>query len=125
MSRIVGVPLCLLGLFATLLAAQKKKAEPAQFDPPSVVSTVEAVYPLQSTVWGTVVLEVDLDDRGAITGVQIVHGIPSLTEPAERSVRQWKFKPAQLGGQPVHSKIVVAFSFVPPNVGPRVNPTTR
>ena len=120
MRRPVIACVCLWGLFAGLHAVQKKKAEPARFDPPSVVSTVEAIYPLQSVAWGTVVLEVALDDRGTITDVQVLRGIPSLTESAERSIRQWKFKPAQLDGEPVHSKIAVVFSFVPPNVGPRI-----
>jgi TonB family protein len=118
--RPIAVSLCLFGLLAGLMVIQKEKTQSAQFDSPSVVSTVEAVYPLQSTVWGTVVLEVSLDDQGTVTGVRVVHGIPSLTEPAEFSVRQWKFKPAQLNGEPVSSKIAVAFSFVPPNIGPRI-----
>jgi TonB family protein len=120
MRRPIAMSLCLFGLLASLMVLQKEKTQPAQFDPPSVVSTVEAIYPLQSIVWGTVVLEVSLDDQGTITGVRVVHGIPSLTEPAEFSVRRWKFKPAQLNGEPVPSKIAVAFSFVPPNIGPRI-----
>jgi hypothetical protein len=112
---------CLLGVLAGLsLGQEQNRARSARFDPPAVISTVEAVYPLQSVAWGTVVLEVGLDDHGVITGVRVVHGIASLTGPAERSVRQWKFKPAQLDGSPISSKIAVAFSFVPPNVGPRV-----
>jgi TonB family protein len=85
-----------------------------------VISAVEAVYPLQSVATGTVVLEVSLDEVGKITDVRVVRGIASLTEPAEPSVRQWKFQPAEFDGEPASSKIVVAFSFVPPNVGPRV-----
>jgi TonB family protein len=119
MRRATGLSFCLFGLLIGLLAIQQEKTQPVEFDPPSVVSTVEAVYPLQSTVWGTVVLEVGLDDRGSITEVRVVHRIPALTQPAEDSVRQWKFKPAQLNGHPIHSKIAVAFSFVPPNIGPR------
>ena len=75
---------------------------------------------LQSVVSGTVVLEVSLDDTAKITDIRVVRGIASLTEPAERSVRQWTFQSAKLDGKPVSSKVVVAFSFVPPNVGPRV-----
>lgn len=113
--------ICVLGLAADMGAApQGGKQARRRFDPPSVVTAVEAVYPLQSVVSGTVVLEVSLDAAAKITDVRVVHGIASLTEPAERSVRQWTFQAAKLGGKPVSSKIVVAFSFVPPNVGPRV-----
>jgi len=91
-----------------------------RFDPPTVISVVDAVYPVQSLVSGTVVLEVSLDENGKITGVRVVKGIASLTEPARDSVLQWKFTGAKLDGKPVPSKITAAFSFVPPNVGPRL-----
>lgn len=98
---------------------QQRKQEAPRFVPPTVVSAVDAIYPLQSIVSGTVVLEVSLDDAGKITEVRVVRGIPSLTEAAEQSVRRWKFQPAELDGKPVPSKVAVAFSFVPPTLGPR------
>ncbi len=99
---------------------QEVKQTRRRFDPPSVVTATDAVYPLQSVVSGTVVLDVSLDDAAKITDVRVVRGIASLTEPAERCVRQWTFQAAKLDGKPVSSRIVVAFSFVPPNVGPRI-----
>ena len=118
---------CLLAstlILATALdigtAQQRTEQASPRFDPPTVTAVVDVAYPLQSVASGTVVLEVSLDDAGKITDVHVVRGIPSLTEPAERSVRQWKFQPARLDGKPVASKVPVAFSFVPPNVGPRV-----
>lgn len=104
----------------TCTAQQGAKQTRRRFDPPTVVTAAEAVYPLQSVVSGTVVLEVSLDDAAKITDIRVVRGIASLTEPAERSVREWTFHAARLDGKPVSSKIVVAFSFVPPNVGPRI-----
>ena len=119
--RPVLICICFLELLVGLGAVQeKKKPESPRFDPPAVVSAVEAIYPLTSVASGTVVLEVALDDTGTITGVRVVRGIPSLTESAERSIRQWKFQPANLNGEPVYSKMAVAFSFVPPNFGPRI-----
>lgn len=113
-------------IFALMIAAaigdaqQEVNQARRRFDPPSVVTATEAVYPLQSVVSGTVVLEVSLDDAAKITDIHVVRGIASLTEPAERSVREWTFQAAKLDGKPVSSKIVVAFSFVPPNAGPRI-----
>jgi TonB family protein len=113
--------ICILAIATALDGAQQdEKQTRRRFEPPSVVTATEAVYPLQSVVSGTVVLEVSLDDAGKIVDIRVVRGIASLTEPAERSVRQWTFQPAKLRGKPLSSKIVVAFSFVPPNVGPRV-----
>lgn len=102
-------------------ARQGDKQAPPRFDPPAVTTVVDVAYPLQSVASGTVVLEVSLDEFGKITEVRTVREILSLTEPAERSVRQWRFQPAKLDGKPVASKVPVAFSFVPPNVGPRVS----
>lgn len=116
-----GILACFLGLLASAgFAQQVDKQGRRHFVPPSVVTATEAVYPLHSVVSGTVVLEVSLDTVGKITDIRVVRGIASLTEPAEQSVRQWTFQAASLDGKPVSSKIVVAFSFVPPNVGPRV-----
>jgi TonB family protein len=112
---------CLLGILFGLGAAQGGATRGGhRFDPPSVVTAAEAVYPLQSVVSGTVVLELSLNEAAKITDIRVVKGIASLTQPAEQSVRQWSFQPAKLDGKSVPSKIVVAFSFVPPNVGPRV-----
>jgi len=119
--RLVLICACWLGLLVRLGAVQEnKRPETPRFDPPAVVSAVEAIYPLTSVASGTVVLEVTLDDTGTITGVRVVRAIPSLTESAVRSIRQWKFQPAHFDGEPVQSKMAMAFSFVPPNFGPRV-----
>lgn len=119
--RILLAWICIIGFAVGPCNAQQgAKQTRRRFDPPSVVTATEAVYPLQSVASGTVVLEVSLDDAAKITDIRVVRGIASLTEPAERSVRQWTFQAAKLDGKPVSSRIVVAFSFVPPNVGPRV-----
>lgn len=110
---------CLVALLLTAQTPQKSHPSHAQFDPPSIISSAEAAYPLHSVAWGTVVLELSLDESGAIKDIRVVRGIPSLTDPAERSAREWKFRPAHFDGRPVPSKVGVAFSFVPPNVGPR------
>lgn len=120
MRMLLGIA-CTLAVALGIGATQSDTRQvPLRFDPPTVISTVDAVYPVQSVASGTVVLEVSLDDNGKITDVHVVRGIASLTEPAVHSVRQWKFQPAKLDGKPVPAKIAVAFSFVPPNVGPRV-----
>lgn len=113
--------ICVAALWPGLRSAQQEAgAAQARFDPPSVVSAAQAIYPLDSVASGTVVLEVSLDETGKITGVRVVQGIPSLTVEAQRSIRKWRFRPARLNGENVPSKFSAAFTFVPPNVGPRV-----
>jgi TonB family protein len=118
--RSVLIGIFLFGLLVAFGAVSSQRQQEApRFVPPAVVSVVEAIYPLQSVAAGTVVLEISLDETGKVIDVRVVRGIPSLTEPAEQSVRQWKFQPAELDGKQVPSKVPVAFSFVPPTFGPR------
>lgn len=118
--RAILTGISLFGLLVVFAGAtmQEKQATP-QFTPPAVVTAVDAFYPVQSIASGTVVLEASLDETGKITDVRVVRGIPSLTEVAEQSLRQWTFQPAKWNGKPVPSKVPVAFSFVPPTHGPR------
>lgn len=115
--------LALMVVIAVGMGAYQKEIRQTpsfRYEAASVVSVVDAVYPLQSVASGTVVLEVSLNEEGKITGVRVVQGIGSLTEPAVNAVQQWKFRGAKLDGKPVASKVAAAFSFVPPNVGPRI-----
>jgi len=98
---------------------QKPNQETPPYEPPTVVSVAEAVYPITSVASGTVVLEAALDDGGAITSVRVVRGVPSLTEEAVRALRQWKFEPARLNNHRIASKVAVGFVFAPSVFGPR------
>jgi len=108
-----------LFMFSTDVFPQKTNQETPPYEPPAVVSATEAVYPITSVASGTVVLEADLDDAGAITSVRVVRGIPSLTEEAVRALRKWRFEPARLNNHPIASKVTVGFVFAPSTFGPR------
>jgi TonB family protein len=98
--------LLLLVLLMGAGSTRKQRAPAsATFEPPRVVSTAEAVYPLRSVATGTVVLDVLLDETGKITDGRVVRGITSLTEEAEHAVRQWKFRAARLNGRAVSAGI--------------------
>ena len=105
-------------LLAGAALAQKPEKEPPRFEPAEVVSAVEAPYPPNSVAAGTVVFEVTIGASGAIEQIRRVREVPSLTEVAERSLKQWKFTPATLDGRPVRSKTSVAFTFTRPIVVP-------
>lgn len=85
--------------FSVTAESQLQEEKTSQYQPISVLSTLEAIYPAADARFGTVILQVMVDKAGAIGKVEVIHGIPSLTEEAERSVRQWKFKPAETNGQ--------------------------
>jgi protein TonB len=106
-------------LAATLALAQWPERGEPKFVAPQVAATAPAPYPPNSIAEGTVILELTIGPGGNIEGVQVVRGVASLTEAAERSVRQWKFCPATLEGRPVRADVAVAFTFTRPVVLPQ------
>jgi len=56
----------------------------------------------QARITGVVILEVVIDREGNVVGVKVLKGLPmGLTESAVETAREWKFKPALRGGEPV------------------------
>jgi len=122
--RRVFVALAALTLFAALSSAQKpeEQKQAPSFQPPEVISDVEADYPVRSIAWGTVILQVTIEPSGGIEHVKVIKDVKSLTPQAEKAVRKWKFKSATLDGKPVRATIVVAFTFNPPVYNPAPTP---
>jgi TonB family protein len=87
-----------------------------RLEPVKVLSTVEAVYPPNTVSPGTVVLQVAIGTNGEIEGLEVVRAMPPFTEEALKAIRQWKFAPATIDGEPVRAVIPVAFSFSRPSV---------
>ncbi len=79
------------------------------------VSTVPPVYPPQARrahVTGTVRLSVIVSKEGTIVGCTPIKGHRLLVQAAIDSVRQWKYKPSLLNGEPVEvsSEVDVTFT---------------
>ena len=123
MSRMALTVLLIALLGGAALAQQKEPNEEPRFEPAEVVAAVEAPYPPRSVAAGTVVLEVTVGASGAIEEVRRIRDVPSLSEAAERSLKQWKFRPAMLDGRPIRSKVAAAFSFTRPIVTPTRPPS--
>jgi len=80
----------------------------------SLVHRVEPEYPeeaRQQRIQGAVVLEVRIGRDGAIQDVKLVSGQPLLADAAIAAVRQWRFKPRMLKGQPVEMQTRVTLNF--------------
>jgi TonB family protein len=84
------------------------------FNPPAVVSSVTPVFPANALGAGSVVVSVSLDAAGKIQNVKIIKGSEGFNFSALEAIKQWRFKPATLDGQPIPSMIPVAFSFGQP-----------
>jgi TonB family protein len=50
---------------------------------------------------GLVVVEAIIDVRGRVASLRVLRPVPLLTEAALEAVRQWRYEPAWLNGQPV------------------------
>jgi periplasmic protein TonB len=72
---------------------------------PTVVTRIEPKYTETARagrVAGVVIVEAIIDKNGNVDQVKVVKGLPmGLSEEAERAVRQWKFRPGTMNGQPV------------------------
>jgi TonB family protein len=75
---------------------------------------VEPEYPdaaRQQNVQGRVMLEVHIGMDGSVQDVEVVSGPPVLAQASIDSVKQWRFKPRVVNGQPVEMQTRVTFDF--------------
>jgi protein TonB len=71
---------------------------------PRLTQLVPPVYPklaLQARVEGKVLLEAIVTTEGTVEEIQVISGHPLLVQAAVDCVRQWRYEPALLNGEPV------------------------
>jgi hypothetical protein len=93
------------------LIPQSEEAIQAEFQPAVVIRATFPNYPDETVAIGTVVLEATLSAAGKGGEIKVLRDIPLLTEEAKAAVGDWRFMPATFNGNPVRSKIVLAFVF--------------
>jgi len=66
----------------------------------------------QARIQGTVVLQAEISKEGTIQNLQLISGHPMLAPAAIEAVKQWRYKPYLLNGEPVavETQVVVNFS---------------
>ena len=75
----------------------------------------EAEYPKiakQTGAKGVVTLNATIGKDGNVKNVRVVSGHPMLVNAASEAVRQWKYKPTLLNGQPVETDTQILVNFV-------------
>jgi protein TonB len=65
----------------------------------------------QAHVEGTVILEAILDRDGRVDNVRVVRSVPLLDAAAVQAVRQWRYTPTVLHGQPVQVLMTITINF--------------
>ena len=71
---------------------------------PEIVHRVDPVYPQvakDANVSGMVIVEIVIDETGAVSNAQIIRSVPMLDAAALDAVRQWRYTPTLLNGQTV------------------------
>ncbi len=79
-----------------------------------LVRKVNPVYPAlarQARIQGTVLLRAVISKEGSITGLQLISGHPMLAPAAIDAVKQWKYRPYLLNGEPVEVDTEVQVNF--------------
>jgi protein TonB len=109
------------GIISTQAANIPKIAVPQRVRVSSGVSTgllikkVTPNYPQlakQARIQGSVVLQAEISKEGTIQNLQLISGHPMLAPAAIEAVKQWRYKPYLLNGEPVavETQVVVNFS---------------
>ena len=79
-----------------------------------LLKKVNPVYPphaLQVRLQGAVELQANIGKDGNITGVRQISGDAVLGKAAMDAVRQWKYKPYYLNGDPVEVQTEITVNF--------------
>lgn len=108
--------LSLVSLTACLAAAPAFAADAAvtQFDkPPTPVLTPPPAFPSEKKgTTGIVALIVVVNVDGSVAEATVSKSTDAAFEaPSLEAISKWKFKPAEVNGQPVKSKITVPIRF--------------
>jgi periplasmic protein TonB len=83
-----------------------------------LISRIEPRYPplaLQTRQQGTVILHAIISRDGRITALEVITGPPLFVQAALGAVRQWRYRPTMLSGEPleVETTITVVFQLQP------------
>src|ERR1019366_4850370 len=103
---------------ATPAASSPAEAKPksgGNIRPAVLIYRKDAEYPKiarQTGAKGTVTLNATIGTDGIVKKVKIVSGHPMLTAAAADAVKQWRYRPTLLNGQPVECDTVVLINFV-------------
>ena len=82
-----------------------------------LIKRVQPVYPTQAVqmhLGGTVVLLATVGKDGSIRNIKTVSGSPTLARAASDAVRQWKYRPSTLNGEPVEVERQISITFKSP-----------
>jgi protein TonB len=85
-----------------------------QIAQPKLIRQVKPIYPdlaVQSRVSALVILEAEVDTRGHVKAVKVLRGHPLFDDSAMEAVKQWRYQPLLLNGEPTGFILTVTVNF--------------
>lgn len=82
--------------------------------PPQRTVYKAPVYPqaaVAARIEGIVILEATIDTQGVVQNVTVLRSLPMLDRAAIDAVRQWRYQPTRLNGQPISIIMTVTVNF--------------
>src|SRR6478672_1100370 len=79
-----------------------------------IIKKVQPPYPplaRQARIQGQVVLQADISKDGTIQNLRLISGHPMLAPSAIEAVKQWRYKPYFLNGEPVEVETQITVNF--------------
>ena len=119
----VAAPVLVAAMFAPpalngpTLGQPPQDVQSASMEAPVPTAATPAAYPPRALGYGTVLVEVTIDDGGVVTGARIVVSSPPFDEAALGAAKVWSFRAARMGGHAVTVRAYLIFAFQPPVVG--------
>jgi TonB family protein len=80
----------------------------------NLISSAPPVYPQQARdarVQGVVLLQVTIGREGMVQDIRVISGHPLLNDAAIDAVRQWRYRPQMLSGQPIEVVTTITVNF--------------
>ena len=79
-----------------------------------LIRKIQPNYPplaRQARIQGSVLLQAEISKDGSIQNLRLISGHPMLAPAAIEAVKQWKYKPYLLNGEPVEIQTQVTIKF--------------
>ncbi len=79
-----------------------------------LIRKIQPTYPplaRQARIQGSVLLQAEISKEGAIQNLRLISGHPMLAPAAIEAVKQWRYKPYILNGEPVEVETQITVNF--------------
>lgn len=109
-------------------SVEKPLSVRGKVEPPVPIFKPDPEYPESARaarIEGKVIVEAIIGEDGSVESVQVTQSVPELDQAALDAIKQWRYKPATLDGEPVRVRFTVIITFTLEGDEPPPTPPTR